>query len=75
MNRTRYRMLLTAEQSAALFDGGPRCSVAIVHPGSWPDSPHRMLLDLAECDRATADSLVGILAGTPRAIRILTPKP
>jgi len=45
-----FRLVLTQEQTAALADGGPRFSVCIVHPGSWPDNAGRMLLDLIETD-------------------------
>ena len=56
-----FRLVLTPEQTAALADGGPRFSVCIVHPGSWPDNAGRMLLDLIETDSTTANAVVAVL--------------
>lgn len=63
------RLVLTAEQSAALADNGPRFSVAVIHPGSWPDHPGRHVLDLIECDSTTANAAVGVALGTHTARR------
>ena len=56
-----FRLVLTQEQTAALADGGPRFSVCVVHPGSWPDNAGRMLLDLIETDSTTANAVVAVL--------------
>lgn len=74
MNQKPFRLVLTAEQTAALADNGPRFSVVIVHPGSWPTNPGRHVLDLIETDVATANAITAILKGEARAVRV-KPKP
>ena len=56
-----FRLVLTPEQTAALADAGPRFSVCVVHPGSWPNNAGRMLLDLIETDSTTANAVVAVL--------------
>lgn len=62
------RLVLTAEQSAALADKA-RFSFVIIHPGSWPETPGRMVLDLIEIDQPTGDALCRVAMGTHRAVK------
>lgn len=68
------RLVLTAEQTAAIADDGPRFSFVMVSPGSWPTDPGRMVLHLIETDSQTANAAVGVLQGTHRAVAV-KPKP
>jgi hypothetical protein len=55
-----FRLVLNEAQTSALADNA-RFAVCIVHPGSWPTNPGRMLLDLIETDSATANAVLAVL--------------
>jgi len=65
----RTKLVLSPEQTAILANGDPRFSVAILHPGSWPENPGRMLLDLIEVDSSTANALLAVIRGEARIVR------
>jgi hypothetical protein len=56
------RLVLSAEQSAAIRESGIR--FAIIHPDSYP-SPNvgRWVVDLIECDSSTANAAVRVATG------------
>lgn len=61
MNAKPFRLVLTAEQSAAIRESGIR--FAVVHPGSWPENPGRWVVDLIECDVHQANAAVRVAQG------------
>ncbi len=67
------RLVLSPEQSAALADNA-RFSFVVVGPGSWPDTPGRMVLYLIETDCKRADAAVRVARGISTERRIRTPK-
>lgn len=68
------RLILTAEQSAAIRESGIR--FAIIHPDSYPSpTAGRWVVDLIECDAATANALVAVLRGEARVVRVKPRQP
>lgn len=65
------RLVLSAEQTAAILESGIR--FAIIHPGSWPENPGRWVVDLFEVSVATANAAAGVAMGTHRAVKKTTP--
>jgi hypothetical protein len=66
------RLVLSAEQSAAIRESGIR--FAVVHPDSWPSpTVGRWLVELIECDQPTADAACRVALGKARAVTIKTP--
>ena len=55
------RLVLTEEQSAHIRAEG--ITFAVVHPGSYPENAGRYVLDLIECDYATASAAVEVAQG------------
>lgn len=72
--KSKLRLVLSAEQSAAIRESGIR--FAVIHPDSYP-SPFvgRWVVDLIECDQPTADAAVGVAMGTRTARRNPQAKP
>lgn len=64
------RLILTAEQSAAIRESGIR--FAVIHPGSYPATAGRWQIDLIECDQPTAAAAVRVALGESRERRITT---
>jgi hypothetical protein len=64
------RLILTPEQAAEIQSAGMRFAVAFVHPGSYPTTPGKMLIDLIEVDQPTADAALRVARGEARAVRI-----
>jgi hypothetical protein len=63
------RLVLSAEQSAAIRESGIR--FAILHPDSWPSpTVGRWLVELIECDQPTADAACRVALGKARAVTI-----
>jgi hypothetical protein len=75
------RIILTANQTAALIEqaGGETIhgrAWAVVAPGSWPDSPGRLVLHLIECPSITAaNGACNVAQGILRAVKPRTEKP
>lgn len=68
----KLRLVLSAEQSAAIRESGIR--FAVIHPDSYPSpTAGRWVVDLVECDSTTANNAVGVALGTHTARR--KPKP
>lgn len=71
MNRP-FRLILTAEQSAAIRESGIR--FAIIHPDSYPSpTVGRWVVDLIECDSATANAAVRVARGISKERRSKPP--
>jgi hypothetical protein len=63
------RLLLSAEQSAAIRESGIR--FGIIHPDSWPSpTVGRWVVDLIECDVHAANSAVRVALGQARAVNL-----
>jgi hypothetical protein len=74
MNAKPLRLILTAEQSAAIRESGIR--FAVIHPESYP-SPHvgRWVVDLVECNVHQADAAVRVARGLSAERKIKPPTP
>ena len=72
MNGEPERLVLTEAQSEHLRAVGVR--FAVVHPGSYPKTPGRFVLDLIPCDCATATEAVEVAMGTKRATKPRAPR-
>lgn len=71
MNSKPLRLVLSAEQSAAIRESGIR--FAVIHPDSFPSPTNgRWLIDLIECDQSVADSAVRVAMGRSKERRIKT---
>jgi len=62
------RLVLSEEQSAAIRESGIR--FAIVHPGSYPATVGRWVVDLIECDHDQAKGACEVAMGESVAKRI-----
>jgi hypothetical protein len=73
MNSKPLRLVLNDAQSAAIRESGIR--FAIIHPDSYP-SPNvgRWVVDLIECDSATANAAVRVATGQSRERRNPNPR-
>jgi hypothetical protein len=63
------RLILSAEQSAAIRESGIR--FAIIHPDSYPSpTVGRWVVDLIECDVHAANAATRVALGMARAVAI-----
>lgn len=72
VNSEPERLVLTEAQSAHLRAVGVH--FAVVHPGSYPETPGRFVLDLIPCEYAVARDAVAVAIGTKRASKPRAPR-
>jgi hypothetical protein len=69
MNPEPFRLVLSAEQSAAIRESGIR--FAVVHPDSYPSpTVGHWVVDLIECDQPTADAACRVAMGLCKTRRV-----
>ena len=61
------RLVLTEEQSAFIRETGIK--FAVIHPGSYPHTVGRFVIDLIECDYKQAADACAVAAGEAKATR------
>jgi len=61
------RLVLTEDQSAFIREAGVKFSV--IHPGSYPHTVGRFVVDLIECDYQQAVDACAVATGEARATR------
>jgi len=64
-----FRLVLTEEQSTAIRESGIR--FAVIHPDSYPSpTVGRWVVDLVECDSATANAACRVAMGRSKERKI-----
>ena len=61
------RLILTEEQSECIRQSGVR--FAVIHPGSYPATAGRFVLDLMSCDYKQAVDAIDVATSKARAVR------
>ena len=61
------RLVLTEDQSAFIREAGVK--FAVIHPGSYPHTVGRFVIDLIECNYQQAVDAVAVASGEARATR------